>query len=145
MYPLDLTVFAVNDFSSSFIADTKQTRVGHKFTQFALQIVQLGNQKVQFQEKPSFYPYTNFFIDVDNVIKWDNKSPNLPDLTAQVLFRTSFVGDPDHDQNVPGEGEIAVYENCGYTGQVTIFALDTPDLSALTGLGACRCTARLPR
>ena len=58
-----------------------------------MQIVELGNQKVQLQEKPSFYPYTNFFIDVDNVIKWDNKSPNLPDLTAQVLFRTSFVGD----------------------------------------------------
>ena len=135
MYPLDVTIFSQMEASSTFIADTKQTRVGFKFTEFALQIVELGNQKVQLQEKPTFYPYTNFFIDVDNVIKWDNKSPNLPDLTAQVLFRTSFVGDPDYAQNVPGEGEIAVYENCNYTGQVTIFALDTPDLSALSGPG----------
>jgi hypothetical protein len=106
-YALDLTVFDNGADSSSWIANTKGV-VLNKFVEFAMKIVDLGNQKVQFQEKPTDYPYTNFFIDVDDVIKWDNKPQNLPDLTAQVLFRTSFVDDPDYAQNVPEEGEVAV-------------------------------------
>jgi len=134
LYPLDLTVFDQDIPSSTWIADTKLE--ANKFIEFALRIVDLGNQKVQFQQQPSFgYPYTNFFIDVDDTVKWDNKPQNLPDLTAQVLFRTSFASDPDWSQNLPGEGEVAVYEGCNYTGRVTIFALDTPDLSVLSSPG----------
>ncbi len=135
-YPLDLTVADPEAVTASWIANTKFWGVANKFVEFALKVVDLGNQKVQFQQRPTDNPYTNFFIDVDDVIKWDNKSsPNLPDLTAQVLFRTSFVDDPDYPQNVPGEGEVAVYEGCNYTGRVTIFALDTPDLSILSSPG----------
>ena len=45
------------------------------------------------------------------------------DLTAQVLFRTSFIGNPDYAQNVPGEGEAPSRSTrtADYTGQVTIY------------------------
>jgi hypothetical protein len=108
-------------------------RLTNKFLDSALNIVDLGNSKVQLQEfELSSFKYLPFFIDVDNVVKWADKPPQLPYMNQQVLFRILFPGDPDYAQAAPAEGEVALYQGCNYTGPVTLFSLSTPDLSALT-------------
>jgi uncharacterized protein YjbI with pentapeptide repeats len=57
-----------------------------------------------------------------------------PDLTAQVIFRPRSLTIRLRPERA-GRGEVAVYESCNYTGRLTIFALDTPDLSVFTSPG----------
>ena len=129
---LDLTYFLPG--SSVLIAPSDRVvRINNKFLGSALNIVNLGNGKVQLQEfELILFKYVPFFIDVDAVVKWSDKPPQLPYMNQQVLFRILFPGDPEYAQAAPAEGEAALYQGCNYTGPVTMFSVSTPNLSALT-------------
>jgi uncharacterized protein YjbI with pentapeptide repeats len=127
---LDLTIFITDQSSSTFIA----SNVGLKWIFTPLHIVDVGNGKVQLQAYRDYFGgyYAMFIGDSDGGVYWDNKPPQLPFMNSRVLFRIFFPGDSNYAQAAPGVGEVALYQECNYGGPVTIFALDTPDLSALS-------------
>jgi len=131
--PLDVTVLS-NDPSSALVANTSGVTVANKFLFQPLQIVDLGQGKVQLQERPILEGYTPFFIDPEGTVRWFGKPPQLSYMNTAVLFRIFFPGDTDYGQAVPGEGEVALYQECNYGGPVAIFAANTPDFSALSSV-----------
>ena len=129
--PLDLTVLLLG-VPSALIADTMGVTIVNKFIFDPLQIVDIGQGRVQFQEKPFGFPSVGFFIDSEGIVRWTEKPPQIPYMSATVLLRTFFPGDPDYAQAVPREGEVALYHECGDTGPVTILGRDVPDVAALS-------------
>ena len=135
LYPLDLTWLLPGTAAPSALVAWSDggVQLGNKFLESALQVVDLGNGKLQLQEYEILsFKYFAFFIDADNVVKWTNKPPQIPYMNTRVLFRILFPGDPDYAQAAPAEGEAALYQGCNYTGPVTMIPVSTPDLSALT-------------
>ena len=127
---LDLTIFITDEPSSRFIANNTTL----KWILTPLHVVDVGNGKVQLQAYRDYYGgyYAMFIGDSDGGVYWDNKPPQLPFMNSRVLFRTFFPGDSNYAQAAPGVGEVALYQECNYGGPVTMFAVDTPDLSALS-------------
>jgi uncharacterized protein YjbI with pentapeptide repeats len=60
-----------------------------------------------------------------------NLNPPPPDFIGQLLFRF-FPALKQLPPPVPAEGEVVLYQGCNFSGNATVFALDTPSLSALT-------------
>ena len=130
--PLDLTVLAPQA-SSLFVANASGNTISNKFQIDALEIVDLGNQKVQLQATSFFGGSSSFFIDSDGTVKWSAKPANIPYMNALVLFQfydPNFY--PGPYQGPPAQGEVVLFQGCNYTGKATVFVVDTPDLSALT-------------
>lgn len=131
---LDQVVIPVDIQSAPLIAKGGDpSNSGSKFVELAMKIVDLGGAKVQLQAEGLFQDYVGMFIgDDDGGVYWDNKPPQLPFLNTRVLFRIFFPTERNYTDATPGPGEVALYQECNYGGPVTIFALDTPDLSALS-------------
>ncbi|MGH2669638.1 MAG: pentapeptide repeat-containing protein, partial [bacterium] len=64
------------------------------------------------------------------MLNYDQPQPDpAPPATLDVLFR--FY--PDGTQiGALQEGEVAIFQECGYQGKAAVFALDTPNLAQLT-------------
>ena len=135
--PLDITVDIFSSPSSSFVLNTGGLEPWNKFGINALQIVDLGNMKVQLQEAPALSPsaYTGFFIDTDSTVKWGSKPASASYMNATVLFR-AFPIYPFGANVTLQEGEIGVFTGCNYQGPLGVFVLDTPDLTAFSTVDA---------
>jgi uncharacterized protein YjbI with pentapeptide repeats len=134
-HPLDLTVDLLNIPSATFIANFDGLDPNNKFGFDPLQILELGNQKVQLQARTSLFQrgiYSSFFIDTDGTVKWYSKPQSIPFMSVLVLFRFFPDGeDPSYPISLQ-EGEVALYQQCNYQGKVAVVGVDTPDLSALS-------------
>jgi|GEM_PF-294109 uncharacterized protein YjbI with pentapeptide repeats len=134
--PLDMTVFDPAP-SSTLVVNAEGITFLNKFGGDPLLVVDLGNQKVQLQARTSLFVggnYSAFFINTDAgyAVQWAAQPPGVPNMDTLVLFRMYQPGDPNLSQLVLQEGQVALYSQCNFGGQVTVFTLDTSDFSALT-------------
>ncbi|RPH65348.1 MAG: pentapeptide repeat-containing protein, partial [Myxococcaceae bacterium] len=136
-FPLDVTTDILSVPSSTLVANASGTTPNNKFGFDPLLVVDLGNQKAQLQARTNLFQggiYSGFFIDTSDssIVKWYQKPAGIPYMDTLVLFRAFPYGDQDGTQVVLQEGEVALYQQCNFGGQVTVFVLDTSDFSALT-------------